>query len=208
MKSTDQRGFSLLELIASLAIVSLVSAALFQSMASWMRLSSRASGAAEASLAAIAGQQMFDRIVGGLIFAWPEETARRFVGAADGFSGITTTPLHGLHPQLASASIVVLRPNNATRGRIVYRSDEIEWTLREFDGAAAFSYLGADGAWRESWPPETNPDPGSFGDAAYFDTPQLPAAIRLSFDDGGNSTVWIADIASDPRIPQRVQDFQ
>ncbi len=206
-KISEQRGFSLLELIASLAIVSLVSAALFQSMAAWMRLSARASAAADASLSSIAGQQMFDRIVGGLVFAWPEEETSYFVGASDGFSGLSATPLHGIYPRLAPVRMSIIKAENSQPGRVVYQSENVEWTLRDFSGAAAFSYLGADGAWRATWPPTTNPEPGPFDDAAYFDVPQLPLAVRASFSDGDETVAWIADIAGDPKIPQRMQDL-
>ncbi len=208
MRTNNQRGFSLLELIASLAIVSLVSAALFQSIAAWMQLSARASAAAEGSLSAIAGQRMFDRIVGGLTFAWPEEDAFRFVGAADGFSGVAAAPLHGFHPHLAPVRVIVRRPDGEERGRITYQSGDIEWALQALDGTAALSYLGADGVWRSTWPPAANPEPGPFDDAAYFDTPQLPLAIRASFSDGDASSAWIADISGHPRIPQRLRDLE
>lgn len=203
-----QRGFSLLELIASLAIVSLVSAALFQSIAGWMRLSARAGAAADETLASIAGQHMFDRAVGGLVFAWPEETNSRFIGAADGFSGLSKRPLQGLFPGLTDIQIVIQSAEADERGRVAYISDQANWTLQEFDGSATFSYFGADGAWRSSWPPAVNPEPGPFADAQFFNTPQLPEAIRLTYTVGEAEYVWIADISGNPRIPQRLQDLQ
>lgn len=208
MNTNYQRGFSLLELMVSLAIVSLVSAALFQSMAAWMRLSARASTAADEALTSIAGQQMFDRAVGGLIFAWPEETAYRFIGAPDGFSGVSATPLQGLFPRLGVIQVAIERPDDGRRGRIVYQSGATDWTLQEFDETASFSYLGADGAWRANWPPAVNPEPGPFEDAAFFDTPQLPLAIRASYVDHAVNKVWIADISGDPQIPLRQRDQQ
>ena len=203
-----QRGFSLLELIASLAIVSLVSAALFQSIAAWMRLSARAGAAADSTLTSIAGQQMFDRAVGGLLFAWPEEVNARFIGAADGFSGVSNKPLQGAFPRLSVVQMIAQSSESSERGRIAYISDQANWTLLEFDDSAAFSYLGADGAWRSNWPPAANPEPAPFADAQFFETPQLPEAIRLSYTIGSAEYVWIADIASTRRVPQRLQDLR
>ncbi len=209
MSATSQRGFSLLELIASLAIVALVSAAVFQSMASWMRLSVRASGAADASLSSIASQQMFDRVVGGLTFAWPEEEGRVFEGAPDGFSGLTATPLDGFHPRLAPVAITITAPDGSNNGSVVYQSGDALWTLEEFDGEASFSYLDADAVWRPAWPPDESGDSPPLDESILsFGPPQLPVAIRLELTDKAVKHAWIADIAADPRIPQRAKDLQ
>ena len=209
MSATSQRGISLLELIASLAIVALVSAAIFQSMASWMQLSTRASDAADASLSSISSQKMFDRIVGGLIYAWPEEEGLIFEGALDGFSGLTATPLDSFHPRLAPVAITITLPNSAETGRVVYQSGATLWTLEEFDGEASFSFLGADGVWRSSWPPvERDDTPPLEESIASFGPPQLPVAIRLALTDKAVGYAWIANIAADPRIPQREKDLQ
>ena len=203
-----QRGFSLLELIASIAIVSLVSAALFQTTGQWLALSNRAAAAAEASLSDIANQKMFDRLVAGVTFAWPEEPDNQFSGGPARFSGLTATTLHAPNPQLSAFSMSLVRNGQAMA--VEYEADGVRWTIRDFgDGStAAFSYLGADGAWRGTWPPQENPEPGPYDDARYFTTPQTPLAVRLSVvTASGDVETWIADIASTPFIPQRPQDL-
>ncbi len=202
----SQRGFTLLELIAALAIVALVSAALFQSTGQWLRLSTQASDAANESLSGVANQTMFSEVVSGIVQAWPEEIDRRFIGEPAGFSGLTKTPLHGIAPNLSHASMSIV--SNGSAAGVIYRSGDIEWILKTLDNASAgFSYLGADGVWRSAWPPSETPEPGPFNDAQFYDTPNAPLAIRLTIDGPGGSETWIADIAGNPQLPMRVQDL-
>lgn len=201
-----QAGFSLIEMIVSLAIVSLVSAALFQSMSTWIELSSRASTAADQSVANIASQKMFDRAIGGFVFAWPDEENSKFSGSPTAFSGLSQTTLESVAPQLAAIQLSI--DNTTTPQRLTYKTDEVEWVLASFnDDNAAFSYLGADGVWYPFWPPATNPEPSQFDDAAYFETPQFPLAVKLTFNNTTGANVWIADISSNPQIPIRTQDL-
>ncbi|NJM34748.1 MAG: prepilin-type N-terminal cleavage/methylation domain-containing protein [Rhodomicrobium sp.] len=194
----EQLGFSLFELIVALAIVALASAALFQSANQWWRLSARSAAAADSALSAVADQIMFQRVVRGLIYAWPEEE-QLFTGAPNAFSGITRTPLHALAPDIAPVTLAILEGINR---RLVYQAGGFEWTLKDLgQGRADLSYLGADNVWRSSWPPEQNPEPGPFNDAAFYATPQLPLAIALTISAPGGSEVWIADVASAPLTP-------
>ena len=203
----NQAGFSLLELIVSMAIVSLISTALFQSMVSWTRLASRASDAADQSLSNIAGQEMFDRAVSGFVFAWPEDEEGTFSGSPTSFSGLSHKPLETITPQLALIQFSI--DQTSAGGRLTYKHGPVKWALTTFTGNnASFAYLGADGVWRPSWPPAENPEAGPFDDAQYFATPQFPAAIKVTFPTNGNIETWIADISNNLLIPNRPQDLE
>ncbi|MEM8770369.1 MAG: prepilin-type N-terminal cleavage/methylation domain-containing protein [Pseudomonadota bacterium] len=205
--SKAQKGFSLLELIASLAIVSLVSAALFQSAGQWFRLSARAADAADQTVQRVTDQSLFEYAVSGLAPAWPEQTELLFRGDRNGFSGLSRTPLQTAAPAFVFINISIDRSHAGAS--VIYASGDTRWNLLSPIGAdAGFSYLGADGAWRDTWPPAVNPEPGPFNDAAFYSIPQTPLAIRLIADDVRQRRVWIADVKSAPHLTTRLRDLE
>ncbi len=203
-----QRGFSLLETIAALAIIALASLALFQSASLWFRLSASAADAADSATSGVIALERFQSLVRGLIYAWPEQADEIFVGGPDGFRGLTRTPLHFADP---GPEPVAVRIEPGEEGdALVYRSGLLAWTILDGrqvrSGALGFSYLGADGVWRAAWPPEATPIANPGDDPSLFRTPQLPLAIRLTAQDG-TPFAWIADIGGDRSPSPRNQDI-
>lgn len=201
------RGFSLVELLVATAIIAAISAALFQSIGQWLSLSNRAAEAAARSIGAGADRELFAAAVEGLIFAWPEREDETFAGGPQGFSGVTRSAPHALAPSLQKISISVERQDGY--GAIVYRGDNLAWGLRQSPGLSAeFSYLGADGVWRPAWPPADNPTLDPLNDPSSFPIPQTPLAIRIDMRDQRGASTWIAEVASDFRIPLRNRDLE
>ena len=193
-------GFSLIELMAALAIMSIVLLACFQSISTWARLSARVKAASDNAIGAVMDATQFQQIVGGLTPAWPENEAFIFKGDARGWSGLSASPLEAIEPSMVFLRVQIVEADDGAALR--YRSDNEDWLLATFSEEARFSYLGADGAWRSAWPPQAVPLPGPFDDAAFLTTPQTPLAIRLSTP----SRSWIAAVRSTPRLPVREQD--
>ncbi len=184
-----------METLLALAIMSVASLALFQSTAALLRLSDRTINAALRTQDVSVLQKSFNGLVGGLVPAWPKDTANLFTGTPTGFSGLTRTPFHTLDIRLTPFRMAL--ENNGSGSALIYRSGKVEWALKTFsDTNARFSYLGADNVWRPTWPPENTPEPGSFGDAQFYDPPAFPLAIRLQATEGrsGKGVVWIAYI--------------
>lgn len=205
----NQSGFSLLETLLALAIMSVASLALFQSTSSLLRLSDRTVNAALKAQDLAVGQKSFAALVGGLVLNWPDAEADKFVGTARMFSGLTRTPFHSVKAGLYRFSLTM--ENNGSGTSFVYRSDGVEWVLREFPAAdGQFSYLGADNVWRPAWPPKETPEPGDFGDAKFYDPPTLPLAIRLRVSKAGaarlnasapDDIIWIVSTGTRDELP-------
>ena len=210
-------GFSILEVLIALAITSLASLALFQSMTAWFAISAKTTGAAQRALGDVVHDRQFRAVVGGLMPSWPEQADEVFIGKPTFFSGLTTASLHRREQGLDVVSLELIRDPSDTSYALSYAAEDAGWPLRKFYGveSANFSYLGADGVWYNEWPPATNPEPGPFNDAQIYPTPPLPLAIRMqangtsfgSTAGARNTVVMIAPIESEPVLPLRPQDF-
>jgi hypothetical protein len=195
-----------MEMIAALAIIATASLALFQSIGFWLRLSSAATDASNAALAASIELERFQTVVRGLTYAWPEQADDQFTGDQNGFSGLTRRPLNFADPGFERVRLSVVRQE--TFSSLIYSAPDTTWTIATAGpgGSLAFSYLGIDGVWRAAWPPATAPMANAIDDPALFRTPQLPVAIRLTYA-GDKPFAWIADIGDDPTPAARTQDL-
>ncbi len=205
-----KRGFSLLETLLALAIMSVASLALFQSTSTLLHLSERTVNAALEAQELAVVQKSYGALIGGMVLHWPDDDKSAFVGQPGQFSGVTRTPFHTLNIGLSAFTLSLQSDGRKTW--LVYQSGDIEWVLQEFAAAdGQFSYLGADNAWRSSWPPKETPEPGDFGDAQFYDPPTFPLAIRLT---AGNAIgvassnaaapgdiIWIASVGTRDELP-------
>ncbi|MFN3842954.1 MAG: type II secretion system protein J [Rehaibacterium terrae] len=187
-------GFTLLEALVTLVIVSLIATLLMQSLAHALGLRERLlRHQAAASIAALQEQWFRDSIAAAL----PDLPDALGVMRGDGDSVelITADPLG---PRgLAQARWQLVR--GADGVRLGYRDDRlgeiivIDTPLRE----ASFSYLDAAGNWHRSWPPDRQQDE------------VLPRLLRLQADTRGGPLVWMVPVLADPRPAEflRPEDF-
>jgi len=204
---TTQSGFSLMETLLALAIMSVASLALFQSTTTLLRLSDRTVNAALKSQDDAIIQVSFGRLIRGLVQAWPDDKNHIFTGEQRGFSGLTQTPLQTMSPGLQGFALAVESSSEETQ--LIYRSESVEWVMQHFPYAdARFSYLGADNIWRPQWPPEQAPKVDTFGSEELMDLPSFPLAIRLTVGQGReeDQIIWIARVESQKELPN-LEDF-
>lgn len=203
---SDSTGFSLVEMLAALAIMAVASLALFQSIGFWLRLSATAQDASGSAIADSVDLERFQTLVRGLTYAWPEQSDEIFVGDQLGFRGLTRSPLHFADPGLERITLQVEQKEG--RSLLTYSAPNTYWTVADAGpgGSYLFSYLGVDGVWRAAWPPEAPPMANSVDDPALFKAPQLPLAIKLT-NDGQSAYAWIADVGDDPTPAGRTQDI-
>lgn len=189
------RGFTLLELIVVLVIVSLLMTILTQTL--WMGLDMLRRAGADLSAQAVESMRLnwYREAVAGL---QPERSdgPHPFAGAPRRFSGLTT----GAPTETLGAALPVVfelsfeAPANETRLTVQVGAAPAPTRLMSWPGRVGeFEYLAEDGARHPSWPP-------AGGDAQY----QLPRAIvmRARPLHAGPMLVYTA-VAGDRRTPVR-----
>ena len=213
-----EAGFSLLETLFALAIMSLASVALFQSTSSMLRLSERAVAAGERTVNGGLDRIALSNLVESITPAWPEAEDDVFSGTAQSFRGLTAgAPRAGLarltrfEMRLEDAG-----PNSKVlmyypQGEGVFESRKNApngWMMKAgFPKGATFHYRGVDQKDYPFWPPKEKPSRGYFdNDDMLLKTPPLPEAISLKSAQG--AVLWTAAISRARALPPRLDpDF-
>lgn len=195
-------GFSLLETLFALAIMSLASVALFQSTSSMLSLSDRAVKAGERTVSGGLDRLAVRELIDGLLPHWPSETERAFVGEARSFSGQSTAPLSADNtgPEIVTLSLSAL---SGGRDSLTYSSAKAPqgWTIMSrLPEGARFEYMGIDHSWYAKWPPQEKPTRGYFDEDVLLPFPALPQAIRLRTDE---TVIMTARVARATILPDR-----
>lgn len=185
MRIRRQSGFTLLEAIVTLVIVSLIVATLMQALAQSLQMRTRLIRyQAESRRAALQEGWFRDSVAGGLADA--EEAFGGFRGSQDSFDMLTTAPLAGEGLARVRWSLAPVRG-----GTSLHYQDSLLGDLPVIAGPlrhAAFAYLDGDGHWHDRWVPVP--------DAA------IPRAVRLSADDGSGPLLWIVSLQARPQLPE------
>ena len=186
-----QAGFTLLEVMIGLVILSLASLAMMQSTVSMMRSTDRAVDVAQVSIETALNRQVYEDALDTFLLSWDEEGRARFRGEARRMSGPMATSLLPDTALGQRAELAVTREGDALLLQLGHREDAV--TLARFEGRdARFGYLGRDRAWHAKWPPDTLPRSGIFNDDVGAQMPEWPEAIRLELRHAsGPDTVWI-----------------
>lgn len=204
--SGEQAGFSLFELIVALALVSLISVVLFQSVVTQWTNVQRVSAAVDQVRQIALREAVLRDVVGHIVAGWPEQAGTVFRGTDHGFSGLTarsTLPgRHGLFP----LEVRVVDGDSGAQ-RLILRQEESTIGIIDSLDLARLSYRGLDNQWYERWPPEANPGNGFFDDGDYFPTPPLPEAVRIDFTFRGEKMSWIFALSRSKNLPLRAQDL-
>ncbi|PHR53888.1 MAG: hypothetical protein COA47_16415 [Robiginitomaculum sp.] len=201
-----EAGFSLLETLIALAILSLVTLAMFQSTSSLLRITDRAMVAGDRTLESAIARKAFRTSVGSLIPAWDEQTIWKFKGGPDEFSGLSAAVPSALDHLLQPVT-VSLAENSPGEISLVVTAEGQSWDVEKFRATrASFTYLGMDRTWYDIWPPREIPKPGFYDDEKYMDMPLLPLAIRLSGAGINSNFAWLATVSGSQSLPYR-DDF-
>jgi prepilin-type N-terminal cleavage/methylation domain-containing protein len=198
----SQQGFSLIEAIIALIILSAIAGLVFSLLGAQFALAGRVDQTTQATLTSALGRERLSVIVEGLVPAWPDDPDGRFRGGPAAFSGLTSVRLEASEPRLRAFSVELVDPGATVR----LRSGGVDITTAEMAASAgAFSYMDQAGLWHDQWPPAKPSDFGRFDDSRYAEAIPLPAAIRLQIADG-SVLDWIARPGWRGPLPSRDQD--
>ncbi len=194
IRDPEQTGFTLVEVLVTLVLLSMVAAIVFGSLGQVLDARARLRPYLDKSEETALIASWFRQTVQALIADY--DTGRnRFTASADAFSGLTASPLLG-PAGTPTAFTWALNYNPASDLTILqYRekpTDTVE--IARWSGKnAVFSYYGQDQEWRRVWPPT---DLGASTTAM-----QLPQLVRL----GGLPSELFPTIVAAPRatpVPQ------
>lgn len=211
------RGFTLLEMLVTLAVFTLVSTLLWQALAQLAQVESRLAG----------GSLLVDREA--LRRAWVQQA---LAGTATGAISEPGPPLRGNAASLSLLSTMPPWPSAADLERVTLdlrpgrqtaasgrrdaattlwarRGDgsasaadgPLEWPLMELSGRARFEYLAQDGQWSEQWPLPL---------VGAGERPQrLPRAIRVVVEgDTPGIALWVPVTAMQNPMIRRADVYE
>lgn len=179
-----QAGFTLLEMIVTLVIVSLLVVVLMQMLQQALGLRTRLLRFERETRMATLQEEWFRDSVSAAVVDLPDALGP-MQGDAAAFAMVSAAPLQGSGP--TRIGWMLRGEGNDGTQALVYAGTGAAASLRVMGGlqAAAFSYLGADGRWRATWKQE--------------DSAPLPRMVRLEATTGTGHLLWLVPIASDGR---------
>ena len=190
LRDPEQAGFTLVEVLVTLVLLSMVAAIVFGSLGQVLDARARLRPYLDRSEETALVASWFRQTVQALIADY-DTGKNRFTASANTFSGLTASPLLG-SAGTPTAFTWALNYDPASDLTVLqYRerekpSDTVEiarWSGKD----AVFSYYGLDQEWRRVWPPT---DLGTSTTAM-----QLPQLVRL----GGLPTGLFPTIVAAPR---------
>jgi general secretion pathway protein J len=172
------RGFTLVEMLVTLALVALVGGLLWQALATVARLETQLARTRSLSNDDLLRRAWVEQALAG-VMTGPQGDPFRFDGRAGSLSAYTTMPPR---PGSLGPERLTLELQKSPGGwQLLARLPGTETPLELWRWAgdeARFEYLDGRGRWHDAWPPMAGePAPGRT--AAPAAPPPLPAAIRL-----------------------------
>jgi prepilin-type N-terminal cleavage/methylation domain-containing protein len=173
MDTHEPSGFTLVEVLVSLVLLSMVAAIVFGSLRQVIEARTRLRPYLDQSEQTTMAAGWFRQTVQGLMADY--DTGRhRFAATSEGFSGLTVSPLIG-PPGTPTAFRWSLRYDGANDLTVLEYDEARSETMRVVDWAGSegsFSYYGQDQEWHARWASPEKPDQSQT-------IPQLPQLIRL-----------------------------
>ena len=200
-------GFTLLETLIALAIMSIVSLALFQSLGQMLAVSDRAVRLTNESFDHYADEAAFRDFIGDIIGTWVDADPHVLKGDGQSLSGLAVSPLiverlTGAQPFRLTLESLPSKVGQRSQFQLVLDSDGLlENAVGErprpviaiFEGQnPRFTYHSFDRTARSNWPPQQVPSPGILNDDKFMDVPRLPHVVMLEYEYNGQNITLAA----------------
>lgn len=188
-------GFTLLEVLAALALSGLIAAIAFSSLYGVQRLRQWSVQSLQAPTAGIMNLEWFRRSAAAVMTLPSAGAGGGFQGDGTGFAAVSLAPLFGDVGAPTATAWRLAVGAAPPRVGLQYRQADGPWrTVAEWPyPAAAFSYADDAGAWRGDWPP---------GGGVF---PAVPAYIRLDVGQAERGDalrpLWSMVVRVDPPPP-------
>lgn len=184
------KGFTLLEILVVLVMVSLLGGLLMQGFSQVLQLRVRLVGELVQQQAGRLQEHWFREMVAGLTPAAANDQNDTFKGEAHRLHGLTMSSLQGSPGSAAPVTMELVIAADKTELR--YRAGkETDWLLASWlQGEAQFYYLDSENKWHDNWPP------------ALKNAQQLPAAIQLKVATLPDPVHWLVTLPGrkEPKI--------
>ncbi|MDD5123598.1 prepilin-type N-terminal cleavage/methylation domain-containing protein [Methylovulum sp.] len=194
-KKNNHNGFTLMEVLVVLVLVSLISGLLMQGFGYVLRLRFNVTQQIKKQRIQQLQEHWYRNLVTGIIVNTREEKAL-FQGSESVLQGqsINTLTAPAGVPQAFTLTLSAQENTIVLRYRI---TEKEEWRLGQWTAQkASFSYLDNQGNWVPTWPPKM----GAV-------TQQLPEAIQLQIENIPNPVNWIVSIPSKKNPKPGIEDF-
>lgn len=202
-------GFTLLETLIALAILSIVSLALFQSTSTLLSVSDRAIKSGDRTLDGALNRLAFARLIDGILPHWDGQEETGFRGNGTEISGVSTENLNIDKAGLSPFSIQITQTGQAPSlnvSSLIYSTDTVSWPLDiDLPDTARFYYLGRDQKWYGEWPTDEMPKAAFAIEKTYSDPQRIPLAISIQAPKG--EIFWMAKIDQNRHLPPRFEVF-
>jgi general secretion pathway protein J len=179
-----QFGFTLLEMLVVMLIVSLISTILFEALGQIYKLQSRFGLQLAQSQQGTMYTDWFRQVVQGLQTDYIDGKDQ-FQGSETEFTGVTTSPLSAAYGSPSTVTLSLQYDSRDGITKLLYIADLQKTLLSSWVGRKAqrFTYIDATGESHDTWPP------------AFGIWPQLPNTILLQAQEDGEPKL----IAAVPR---------
>lgn len=196
-------GFSLLEVLVALAIMSVASLGLFQSLSSMLEVSSKSVRYTESTLNNAIIDRSLSQLVRGLVTEWPDGPDNPFIGRETEFEGLSTRAIEEDNFGIMAFTLQ-LRENQQAGRDLVYSSANQEiYLARDLPDASHFLYRNIDGSWSDVWPMPPSRDTSALEELLPFETKAMPVAIALKSSE--IATEWIYRVDKYRYLPDRLE---